>query len=96
MSIVRTTRFHIDPANVEEAMNRRAAVISAVRAAYPGLTEARLTRLEDGTWADSWRWASREAMETALAGAPTLPEAGAAFAIVTDATVEVAELVDER
>ncbi|MFD1932943.1 MULTISPECIES: hypothetical protein [Nonomuraea] len=96
MAVVRTTRFQVDPANVEELLTRRATLISAVRAGYQGLTETRLARLEDGTFVDAWRWDSAENMRTALAAAPTLPEAGPAFALTVDATADNAEIVDER
>jgi hypothetical protein len=94
MSVIRTTRYQSDAA-VEEILARRTAVISAVRAQYPGLIQARLTRLEDGTWVDHWVWDSAEHMQAASAGAPNIPEAGAAFAITSDATAETAEIVDE-
>ncbi|MGI5491104.1 hypothetical protein [Microtetraspora malaysiensis] len=94
MTVIRTTR-QVEPADVEELPARRAALVAAIRASFTGLAEARLTRLEDGAWADAWRWDSAEAMQAALAAGPTLPEAGLAFALTRDATAEVAELVDE-
>lgn len=96
MAVVRITRFSVDPANVEEMVNRRAKLVDAVRAAYPGLAEARLARLGDETWIDTWRWDSAANVEAALAGAPELPEAGQAFSVVRDASAELAEIVDER
>src|SRR5262245_41454821 len=35
---------------------RRAALLEAVRDAFPGFVEARLTKREDGSWFDVWRW----------------------------------------
>ncbi|MDR0343577.1 MAG: antibiotic biosynthesis monooxygenase [Nocardiopsaceae bacterium] len=96
MTIIRTTRFKADPARATEVITRRAELISAVRAAFPGLTEARLTKVDEGTWADMWRWDSAANLAAALAGAPALPAATAAFALVTDVTAENADLVDER
>ncbi|MBO0771606.1 MAG: antibiotic biosynthesis monooxygenase [Actinobacteria bacterium] len=96
MAIIRTTRFKADPARATEVVARRAELISAVRAAFPGLTEARLAQVDEGTWVDMWRWDSAESLATALAGAPALPAAAAAFSLVTDVTAENADLVDER
>ncbi|MBM9618480.1 antibiotic biosynthesis monooxygenase [Streptomyces zhihengii] len=93
MTVVRITRFRTDPANDAEMIDKRATLIAAVRESYPGLTEARLGRLEDGTWVDHWYWESTEHMQKALAAAPTIPEAGAAFALTTDTTAESAEIV---
>ena len=74
----------------------RAELIAAVRAAFAGLTEARLARLDEKTWVDAWRWDSPASMQVALAAAPALPEASAAFSLTRDLTAEQAELVDER
>ena len=96
MTVIRTSRFKTDPARAEEMLARRADLISAVRAAHPGLAEARLARVGDDTWVDMWRWDSPASMQAALAGAPSLPAAAAAFALASDLTAESAELVDER
>jgi Antibiotic biosynthesis monooxygenase len=96
MTVIRTSRFKTDPPRAEEMLARRADLISAVRAAHPGLAEARLARVSEDTWVDMWRWDSPASMQAALAGAPSLPEAAAAFALTTDLTAENAELVDER
>ncbi|MGW3498368.1 antibiotic biosynthesis monooxygenase [Streptomyces sp. NPDC001020] len=93
MTVVRITRFKTDPANDAEMIDKRATLIAAVRESFPGLTEARLGRLEDGTWVDHWYWESTEHMQKALAAAPTIPEAGPAFALTTDSTAESAEII---
>jgi len=96
MAIIRTTRFTADPDQAEEIIARRAELISAIRAGFAGLTETRLTRVSEDTWVDMWRWDSTANMETALAAAPTLPQAAAAFSLTRDVSAENAELVDER
>ncbi|MEV8394642.1 MULTISPECIES: antibiotic biosynthesis monooxygenase [unclassified Streptomyces] len=93
MTVVRITRFKTDPANDQAMIDKRATLIAAVRESFPGLTEARLGRLEDGSWVDHWYWESAAAMQKALAAAPTIPEAGPAFALTTDSTAETAEIV---
>jgi hypothetical protein len=96
MAVIRTTRFKADPARAEEVIAIRAELISAVRAAFAGLAEARLARVSEDTWVDMWRWDSSASMQAALAGAPALPEAAAAFSLARDVTAENAELIDER
>ncbi|WP_030544282.1 antibiotic biosynthesis monooxygenase [Streptomyces albus] len=93
MTVVRITRFRTDPANEQAMIEKRAALITAVRESFPGLTEARLGRLEDGTWVDHWYWQDAESMQKALAAGPTMPAAGAAFSLTTDVAAETAEIV---
>lgn len=98
MSIVRITRFTANPADADEMLARRAALISAVRAAYSGLSETRLGRVDEQTWVDTWRWDSVAELDAAQAGVANgaVPEAGPAFALTTNTTAEQAEIVDER
>jgi Antibiotic biosynthesis monooxygenase len=92
---IRIHRYRVEAADVQEFLARRLAAIATVRAAHPGLAEARLIRLEDGTFIDAWRWESREQMQAALAAAPGIPEAGAAMSLTHDRTAENGELLDE-
>lgn len=96
MAVIRYTRFTADPSDIDRLLTRRAELIAAVRATFPGLTEARLARLDDTTWVDAWRWESAAALQAATEGAPGIPEAGAAFALTADPAAEQAEIVDER
>lgn len=95
MAVVRTHHYSVAPADLNELLARRATVIVAIRAAHPGLAETRLTRLEDGTFTDIWRWDSAEQMQAALAMMPT-PEARAAMSLTRDATAHDGEIIDER
>jgi hypothetical protein len=54
-----------------------------------------LIRVDERTWVDSWLWDSTEILDAALAGAPRLPEAAAAFALTGDVSAEQGELVAE-
>jgi hypothetical protein len=92
MADIRIHRFIVDPADLEEFLARRAAAIAAIRGQHPGLAEARLIRLGDGTFIDSWRWDSAEQMRAAAAP----PEARAAMSLTRDRTAEDGEIVDER
>ncbi len=96
MAVIRTTRFTVDPAQADQLIARRAELINEVRAGYPGLAEARLARVSEDTWIDMWRWDSVTSMEKALAAAPTLTTAPAAFSLTGDLTAEQAVLIDER
>ncbi|KAA2260997.1 hypothetical protein F0L68_19605 [Solihabitans fulvus] len=96
MSVVRTHHYSVDPADFDELLVRRAALITAIRAAHSGLAEVRLTRLEDGTYTDAWRWDSAEQFGAALAALPDFPQAPAAMSLLTDATAVNGEIVDQR
>jgi hypothetical protein len=95
MAVVRIHRYGVDPADLEQLLARRTTLIDAIRAAHPGLAEAQLTRLEDGTFTDIWRWNSAEQMQAALAAMP-IPEAGPAMSLTRDATAVNGEIVDQR
>jgi hypothetical protein len=96
MSVVRIHRYSVDAANLEELISRRAALIAGIRAAHAGLVETRLTRLDDGTYTDAWRWTSAEQMQLALAGLPAFPQARDAMSLTRDATAQNGEIIDER
>jgi Antibiotic biosynthesis monooxygenase len=96
MPASRTHRYTVDPGDLDELIARRATLIAAIRAAHPGLAETRLTRLEDGTFTDVWRWDSAEQLQAALADMARFPEARAAMSLTRDATAVNGEIVDER
>jgi len=95
MAVVRTHHYTVDPADLPELLARRAAVIAAIRAAHPGLSQAVLIRLDDGTFTDAWRWDTAGQMQAALAAMP-IPEARAAMSLTRDNTAQDGEIVDER
>lgn len=95
MALIRTTRFTADPADADLVLERRGQLIEAIRARYAGPTETRLIRVDERTWVDMWRWDSPEILDAALGGAPSLPEAAAAFAVARDVTAEQGELAAE-
>ena len=69
----------------EDAMlAKRPAFVSAMKRAVPGLIDARLVKLDDGTWLDIVRWQSRESAEEAVAAHGRVPEAGEMDALVTE------------
>ena len=95
MTVTKTHYYTVGEADLDELLARRGALITAVRAAYPGLTGTQLTRLEDGTFTDTWRWDTAERMRAARP-ATELPEARAAMSLVRDHTARNGEVVDER
>jgi putative heme degradation protein len=96
MAVSRTHHYTVDPANFDELLARRAKLIDGIRAAHPGLTEARLTRLEDGSYTDVWRWESAEQMQAALVAARNFPAVGETMSLTRNATAQNGEIVDER
>lgn len=96
MPVLRLTTFAADPARTDDMLAARAALIRKIRADFTGLSEARLAKTGEATWLDIWRWDSREEAQAAIDRVQSIPEAGAAFALVSDATAEFAELVDEH
>lgn len=95
MTVIRTSRFTADPAEIDVLLRRRRDLLDAVRARFAGPSETRLVRLDERTWLDMWSWDSEETLRSALEAAPRLPEAVAAFQVAHDATAEHGELVDQ-
>ncbi|MFG3437036.1 antibiotic biosynthesis monooxygenase [Nonomuraea sp. NPDC047897] len=95
MAVISVTRFQAEPADAEQVRARHAALVTAIRAAQPGLTEARLGRLDDGTWIGVWRWDSAADLGAARQAASGTPAAVAAFAVARDVMAEDIEVLDE-
>ena len=71
------------PADLEEEMLAlRPRMIAAMKERFPALVDARLLKLDDGTWMDVVRWRSREAAERAAREFGEVPEARAMGALV--------------
>ncbi len=68
-------RSRLRPGAEGRMLELRPAMIEAVRARFPELIDARLVRLDDGTWLDVVRWRSREAADAAAAAFGEIPEA---------------------
>jgi hypothetical protein len=61
----------------DEMLALRPAMIDAVRSRCPGMIDAQLVHLDDGTWLDIVTWSSREAAERAATQFADIPEAAA-------------------
>jgi hypothetical protein len=95
MAFIRTTRFTADPADASEVLARRRQMLAALRSGPGGPAETRLIRVDERTWVDMWRWDSPEALQTAAEAAHHMPEATAAFALVSDLAFEQGDVADE-
>ncbi|MEV0581474.1 hypothetical protein [Nonomuraea sp. NPDC050310] len=96
MSVVRTHTYSVAPADLEEFLARRASLIGTIRDSHPGLTRTLLIKLEDGTYSDTWYWASGAQMGAALAAIPTFPEAPLTMALTKDATAQNGTVIDDN
>jgi hypothetical protein len=94
MATTTITRFEADPAAADDLCRRHAELVAAVRAAAPGLVDARLGRVDDTRWVALWHWESAEGVAAARAAAPGLAEAAAAFGLARDVTVDDVEILD--
>ncbi len=95
MAVLRFAHFTTDPDRTDEMLAKRAALVATIKEQFPALTETRLARVDQSTWIDTWRWESLAEAETAISRAPSIPEAGAAFAVTSDMSAHFAEIVDE-
>jgi len=75
-----TVREGHEPALLDE----RAAMIAALRQAFPGLVSSWLTRRDDGSWLDVILWESRGEAEHAAAHASEVPEAATWFTHIAE------------
>ncbi|MFI6787665.1 hypothetical protein ACIBG4_10065 [Nonomuraea sp. NPDC050383] len=96
MSVVRSHRYSVAEADLEEFLARRSSLIATVREGHPGLTHTVLIRLEDGSYTDTWHWETGAQMGAALAAIPTFPEAPLTMALTKDGTALNGQVVDER
>ncbi|MFI7059076.1 hypothetical protein ACIBLB_44190 [Streptosporangium canum] len=96
MPVVRTHRYSVAGADLEEFLARRSSLIATVREGHPGLTHATLVQLEDGTYTDTWHWESAEQLGTALAALPTFSEAPLTMALTKDNTAQTGQVIDEH
>lgn len=96
MSAVRVHLYSVDPANLEQLLARRAQLIAGIRSTFAGLLETRLTRLDDGTYQDVWRWETVEQLNAAVAASAGFPPVAETMALTHDATVQNGEVIDER
>ncbi|SDI12916.1 Antibiotic biosynthesis monooxygenase [Actinokineospora alba] len=96
MSVITLTRFQVDPANADRLRDRHSALVASIRTDFPGLTEARLGRLDDHTWVGIWRWDSADDLRVARQAVPGNAAAAAVFALAGEAAVDDVDVLDEH
>jgi hypothetical protein len=80
--------FTTDPTDEAPMLASRPAAVAAIRAACPGLIDARLFRGEqEGKWIDVWFWENLEHAKSAAEHAGNLPAAQTFFAFITEPPV---------
>lgn len=78
--------FTVAPDAEAALLAGRAEMIAAVRAAHPGLLDARLVDLGGGHWMDLVRWRSAEDAHTAAADFSNIAVAGAWASNIAEVT----------
>lgn len=96
MPVVRIHRYTVDPAELDELLDRRIRLIDAIRTAHSGLAATRLIRLPDGTFDDTWYWETAEDMDAALAAIGSFPEARATVSLTKGNMAQDGVVVSER
>lgn len=96
MANVRTHRYSVETGNLAAMLERRSKLIDGIRSANPAFAGATLTRLEDGSYLDIWRWDSADEMQRASDAAAGAPLVGATLSLTTDHTIIDGEILDER
>jgi hypothetical protein len=74
----------IRPGAEQDMLALRPDFLAAMRRAVPGLVDARLVRLEDGTWLDVVTWASQADAKAAVAAHEQVPEAAQMGTYITE------------
>jgi hypothetical protein len=75
MMALRLARCTMNPAETEEVLAERAALVAAISHAVPGLTQTRPASAADQTWIEGWRWDSPANPQAATAKASAIPAA---------------------
>jgi quinol monooxygenase YgiN len=93
MTAIEITRFRVDPARADELVAARAPMLAAFRAHRPAVLSADLVRIDESTWVDLVRWASRADFDAAQDHSADPPEMGAFFAVIAELiSMEVGEV----
>jgi hypothetical protein len=90
VAVLRLDRFTIGRAETGKPLTRHAALVAAVKDAFPGVIEVQLTNGGDQTWIGIGRWDSLASAQVAVADR----RPGAAFPLARGLTVEFAAVGD--
>jgi len=95
MPAVRVHRYAVDRGDLERFLAQRTELILAIKN-NPAFVGAVLTRLEDGTYLDIWRWESAEQLQAALEAAAGFPLIRATLAYAKDTSAQNGEIIGEH
>lgn len=95
MPAVRVHRYAVDPGDLEKFLVQRTELIRAIKN-NPAFVGAVLTRLEDGTYTDTWRWESAEQLQAALEASAGFPLIRATLAHTKNASAQNGEIIEEH
>lgn len=77
-------RFSTSAENEEGLLADRPKMLTALKARFPGVVRAQLTKLDDGSWLDVLTWTSKEEAAKAAREAFEIPECAAWFAHIDE------------
>ena len=66
-------RYVIGRDQEQPFLAKRGAMIEAAKENFPGLIDAMLAKLDDGSYVDAWIWEDRSFCEAAMAKVETVP-----------------------
>lgn len=84
MAVVELARFQVVEGAEERLLAERPAMLAALRARFPGVLAAYLTREPDGGWLDILVWRGHEEAEESAREIMTIPECAAWFRHVSE------------
>jgi hypothetical protein len=82
--VYEVVRSRLREGTESEMLELRPKMIAAVRSRFPQLLDARLIKMDDGSWMDVVRWSSRDAAEKAAAAMSEIPEAQAMMRLIEE------------
>jgi hypothetical protein len=71
--ILELSRYVVEGDQEQPFLAKREAMVEAAKENFPGLIDATLARLDDGSYVDAWIWEDRSYCEAAMAKIETVP-----------------------
>jgi hypothetical protein len=67
------SRYVVEDDQEQQFLAKRGAMVEAAKQNFPGLIDATLAKLDDGSYVDAWIWEDRSFCEAAMAKVETVP-----------------------
>jgi hypothetical protein len=67
------SRYVVEDDQEQQFLAKRGAMVEAAKENFPGLIDAMLAKLDDGSYVDAWIWEDRSFCEAAMAKVETVP-----------------------